>query len=583
LGRFHLEQEVANAIVDAVPDAVLLIDPSRKVLFANMGVETMFGYGGDELVERSIEVLVPQGLGDAHRQDVFARRKDGSELPVEVSVSPARGDHGAFLTAIIRYASAPAVAAPAESLSKFGALFDETPEGIFLSDVDGVWYDANPAACQMLGYSREELVGRSAADLVPREYDTLIADTKARLRAFPETPITAEATLQRKDGTLIPVEVRLKFFQDGRVYAFVRDISERRRAQRERDETLCWMRAVLDQSPVGLALMHGPRFEHLEFNARAEQMLGRPWDIQGELRERLHGLDGRPIDEEKLPVVEALRGKRIRRAEYLATNSANGLTPIGMNAAPIVGQDGTVLGAVAAFEDISAPKELERLRAEWSAVVGHDLRQPLGTISFNAQLLTRSSTDPTTLKYAERIHAAATRLDRMVGDLMDLSRLEARRLELVRRRVNVPSVVRGCVERAELAAPDRPFDVRVEGEVPEACADPDRITQVLENLLTNAVKYGTAASPIVATVAYENGEVAVSVTNEGRALSAEEIDRIFERFQRGKGAKSEGIEGVGLGLYITRSLVEAQGGRITAASTPLGVNTFRFTLPVAGH
>ena len=239
-------------------------------------------------------------------------------------------------------------------------------------------------------------------------------------------------------------------------------------------------------------------------------------------------------------------------------------------------------GAVVAFEDITAAKELERLRAEWSSVVAHDLRQPLATISLNAQLLARTTDRAKILKYAERTQAAAKRLGRMVGDLMDLSRLEARRLELVRQRVNLQALVSTSIELMALQAPDRAFDVRVRSQVPDADADPDRIAQVMDNLLTNAVKYGKGGTPIVVSVSREDGEVAVAVTNEGRPLTAEELSHICRRFYRTASAKLEGIEGAGLGLYITCSLVEAHGGRVTAESTPAGVTTFRFTLPVAG-
>ena len=226
-----------------------------------------------------------------------------------------------------------------------------------------------------------------------------------------------------------------------------------------------------------------------------------------------------------------------------------------------------------------AQQELERLRSEWSSVVAHDLRQPLGSIILHAMQLARSSGDPAVLARAERIHAAGNRLNRMVGDLMDLSRLDASRLQLARQRVDLAALVRAAAEQAGLQAPDRPFEVRVQGTVPDVDADPDRVMQVLENLLTNAVKYGKAATPVVARIASDGREVAVSVTNEGSALTPEESVRIFERFQRTDSAKLHGIKGVGLGLYITRSLVEAHGGRITADSSPEGVTTFRFTLP----
>jgi PAS domain S-box-containing protein len=562
-----LDQDLASAIVEAMPDAVLLIDQAETIVFANARVEAMLGYGRDELVGRSIEVLVPRGVGDARRPDLSVRRKDGSELSVEMSVSPLRTACGAFSAVAIR-------------VSSFRALFDETPEGVFVSNRENRWTDVNPAACRMLGYSREELLGKWADDFFPPEDVSKLVEAREELgHTTPARSVTLEHGMRRKDGTFVPVEVTAKFFEDGHCRAFMRDISDRRRAERERDESLCWTRAVLEQSPVGLALTRGPQLEPLEFNARAEELLGQPLDGSGELNGRLHGLDGQPTDSERLPIIEAMRSKQVVAAQFLAKNAASGFTPIAVKAAPIVGPDGRMLGAVAAFEDITAVKELERLRAEWSGVVAHDLRQPLGAISLTAELLARATESPTFHRYAERIHAASTRLNRMVGDLMDISRIEASRLELVRQPVDVTAVLRSCVEHAALQAPDRAFDVRVQGEVPDTDADPDRIAQVIENLLTNAIKYGKAGSGIVATVAHECGEVAVSVANEGRPLSSEELARIFERFQRTPSAKLEGIQGVGLGLYITRSLVEAHGGRITAESSPEGINTFRFTVP----
>jgi signal transduction histidine kinase len=164
---------------------------------------------------------------------------------------------------------------------------------------------------------------------------------------------------------------------------------------------------------------------------------------------------------------------------------------------------------------------------------------------------------------------------------MDFSRLDARRLELVRKPVDLAAVVRGSVERIALQAPDRPFDLEVQADTPQADADPDRIAQVMENLLTNAIKYGSAETPIVVGIVREDHDIAVAVTNQGKALAPEELPRLFERFHRTAGARQGGAKGAGLGLYITRALVEAHGGRITAESTPAGRTTFRFTLPVA--
>jgi signal transduction histidine kinase len=182
--------------------------------------------------------------------------------------------------------------------------------------------------------------------------------------------------------------------------------------------------------------------------------------------------DGQTVDADDCCVVRAVRGERSPSRHLVLHDARGGSTPVVVAPAPIFGADGTLLGVVVAVQDVSATKELERLRAEWGSVVAHDLRQPLATISLTAQAVARSTQDPRTQSYLERIRSAAQRLTRMVGDLMDLSRLDARRLELVRQRVDVPALVRACVERIALAAPDRPAHVRVEGDVPEADADP---------------------------------------------------------------------------------------------------------------
>jgi signal transduction histidine kinase len=384
----------------------------------------------------------------------------------------------------------------------------------------------------------------------------------------------------------VPVEGSSKVLPDGRLLTILRDISERRRVEREREELLSRVVAVVEQCPVALALIDTDlRWQH---NARMRQileMLGiahftsiRAVYDEIERRGTCRTGDGRPLIRVRSPSVRALRGERTV-GEFLVPDVSGVMRCLSVSAGPIVGPDGAVLGAVTACEDITAQKELERLRAEWGSVVAHDLRQPLGSISLHAQMLQRSSVDPDHLRRAERIRASAVRMNRMVGDLMDLSRLEASRMELVRQRVDLTMLVRVATEHAGLQAPDRQFEVRVQGTIPDADADPDRIAQVLENLLTNAVKYGKAETTVVTSVASDGREVAVSVTNEGPALTSDEIARIFERFQRTDSAKLQGVQGVGLGLYITRSLVEAHGGCITAESTAEGVTTFRFTLP----
>jgi PAS domain S-box-containing protein len=726
------EEDLARGLVDAAPVALLLVDHAAHIVFANVHSEAMFGRSRADLAGEPLSLLVPDYPWESQTADpgetcgtpitrsgegpLCGRLKGGEQFPIEVRLSAVRSPRGRFVAVAVRRTSTrsndDATArkrteeALHESQSNFRALFDQAPEGVFIADAEGRCTDVNTAACQMLGYEREDLVGSKVFDMLPADDAPRLID--ARRGSLPGWVEVWEWTLKCKDGTLIPVEVTGKALPDGRWQAFVRDVSRRRRreeelrqvtslldsiietvptviflknaaslryerfnragedllgiprdallgkndydvfppelaeafqahdhqtlnerrlvvipeesvptpsgvrwvqtmktpildgvgtplyllgismditdrirAEREREESLRWLRAVLEQSPVGMILVHGPDGEKVEANRRAVEMVGAPLSPIARYQEMLAGPDGQPIDPGLLPVDRALRGEKTEGVELLLRTSTGASIPILASSAPIVGLDGTVQGAVVAFQDIRAAKELEHLRAEWGSVVAHDLRQPLQSIALSAQILAATMRDPGLHKYVERIRSSAERLDRMVADLMDFSRLDARRLELVRKPVDLEAVVRGSVERIAPQAPDRPFDVEVQANTPQADADPDRIAQVMENLLTNAIKYGSAETPIVVGIGCENHDIAVAVTNQGKALAPEELPRLFERFHRTAGARQGAAKGAGLGLYITRALVEAHGGRITAESSPTGRTTFRFTLPVA--
>ena len=127
--------------------------------------------------------------------------------------------------------------------------------------------------------------------------------------------------------------------------------------------------------------------------------------------------------------------------------------------------------------------------------------------------------------------------------------------------------------------PDAPEPLARLGRLPAVEADPDRISQILHNILSNAIKYGASGTPIVVTIEAEDGQVSVAITNEGRGIASEDLTSIFHRFRRTEHAKRSGIEGIGLGLFITRSLVEAHGGRLDVRSAVGGPTMFCFTLP----
>jgi signal transduction histidine kinase len=181
--------------------------------------------------------------------------------------------------------------------------------------------------------------------------------------------------------------------------------------------------------------------------------------------------------------------------------------------------------------------------------------------------------------FLSRIVEAGHTLARMVNDLLDLSILEARRLELQRRWCSPREIVKEAIGRLAHITAGRRVRLLDEHPVGEVYVDGMRVGQVLGNLISNAVKYGKEGSDIDVHLDQHDGEVEIAVTNRGPGILPEEMPRLFSRFMRSKRRRGPGVSGLGIGLYIAKELIEAHGGRIWAESTPGETTTFRVTLP----
>lgn len=223
-------------------------------------------------------------------------------------------------------------------------------------------------------------------------------------------------------------------------------------------------------------------------------------------------------------------------------------------------------------------RDPERLRREWTAIVAHDLKQPLGAVSVFARLLAGRIGDCSELAHIE---VACRRLERQIEDLLDSSAIETNQLNLELADVEVYALITGCIERLSATMRDLIVGVRVSSNTPKVRVDPLRIEQVLENLISNARKYGEPATKIDIAVETRGTEVEIAVTNRGPGIAASELPHIFDRFRRAARARASSTKGLGLGLYIVQGLVAAHGGQVTVESTPGESTTFRFTVRAA--
>jgi signal transduction histidine kinase len=278
-----------------------------------------------------------------------------------------------------------------------------------------------------------------------------------------------------------------------------------------------------------------------------------------------------------------LREEAVINLEVVIERRHRRAIPALVSAAPVRSGSGAKLGAVVVFQDITALKELQHLRRDFMALVAHDLRTPLQTVMLQLEALLRRAVGDSihvpisTLQLMKR---SGQRLDRLVRDLLDASRLESEGVHLEVARVQLSELASSVVSQAEGALGTHHVVVEVTGSPPPVLADPLRLEQILTNLLENSAKYSADGGTIHILVAPSGRGATVAVEDEGPGLSPEELPRLFDRYFQTQRARAK-RSGLGLGLFITKGLVEAHGGTITVESIPDHGSTFRIWLPAA--
>ena len=272
--------------------------------------------------------------------------------------------------------------------------------------------------------------------------------------------------------------------------------------------------------------------------------------------------------------------KRMPEQEILATTKAGGQVWIGVACGFERDGAGRVARVVAVARDITRRKRIDLAKSETISAVSHELRSPLTSVKgFTSTLLNKwDRLDDETKKHLLfTIDTDADRVTRLIGELLDVSRLEAGRLYLHRQMVPVSQVARRVVERVAPLSSKHTLEAVFPDVFPDVYADPDKVQQVLTNLVENAVKY-TDGGHVRVTGSPVDAGVQVTVSDEGEGIPPEHRHQVFNKFFRRIGGSPTGT---GLGLYISKGLVEAHGGRIWVEEAPGGGALFAFTLPVS--
>lgn len=298
----------------------------------------------------------------------------------------------------------------------------------------------------------------------------------------------------------------------------------------------------------------------------------------------------------------ALAGNIIMGHELVADASYESVPlTLSISAAPLYDRQSMqarILGVVAVLNDITSHKQLEKLKDEFVSIVSHELRTPLTTIKGYTQHLIRrierrlrgiSATQPAQtmaelpesydLRSLNIVQSQTDHLERLVNDLLDLSRVQWGELHLQYSSFYLADVLAESVRQAQVSAEQHTIFLDIEAQDSKLVADKLRVSQVIGNILDNAVKFSPQGKQVTVTLKEQENDYLVSISDHGIGVSPDHFDHIFERFYRVRNTASRQYSGIGMGLYIAKTIVEAHSGRIWLSSSPGTGSTFYFTLP----
>jgi PAS domain S-box-containing protein len=359
------------------------------------------------------------------------------------------------------------------------------------------------------------------------------------------------------------------------------ELTAREEAERERD----LLRAVIAQTGDGILVADEKGVLRIA-NAAARQQHGTgAVDIPAGEWARTYGLEdesGAPLPLERTPLYRALHGESVIDARWLVRRPDGAVRHLAGTATPLRRPDGSSAGAVIVSRDETERVQRDReageraeFRERFIGVLGHDLRNPLSAIQASAQLMLRQEDATDACKRAaQRVVSSASRMERMIADLLDVTRarLGGGMPVQLRPGVDLGEVCRAAVEEA--SATGR----RVEAELEPVSGrwDADRLAQLIGNLLANAVQYSPPERAVAVRLRRDGDHAVLTVSNEGPPIPAAELPRLFDPFRRG--SQSTPGSGLGLGLYIVQAIAEAHGGHVAVTSTDERT-TFTVTLP----
>jgi PAS domain S-box-containing protein len=640
--ELELTRAYLAAIVESSDDAIISKDLNGVVRSFNSAAERLFGYSAEEIIGRPVTIIIPSDR-QHEEAEILARLRRGEKvdhfetvrltrdarpLDVSLSVSPVRDSSGAIIGAakILRDItqqkhSARELAAQHEW---FRVTLGSVGDAVITSDPQGRVTFMNAVAEKLTGWTSAEALGRELVEVfhIVNELTREPVEHPAGkvIRHGVIVGLANHTVLIARDGTECPIDDSAAPILDDQqriigVVLVFHDVTEQRRAAAELAEQREWLETTLQSigdgviatDIVGNIVFMNPVAEHLTGWKAADakgSKCGEVFHIVNEVTRR----------ETANPVSRVLlEGQVVGLANHTVLIAADGTErAIDDSGSPIRNTDEKMSGVVLVFRDVTERREAERerqaaalereelLRSEriaradaeranrvkdqFVAMVSHELRTPLGAIVGWTTILQAKPGDLEMTRHGLEIIARNARLQgQLVSDLLDMSRIASDKLLLQFEPVRIDAILTESIESVQPLASERGVTLQRLDEVvaPETLADPARLKQVVGNLLTNAIKFTPTGGQVDVRLRHLATHVEIVVKDTGIGINAEELGNLFERFHQVGPTTTRRYGGLGLGLTISKHLLELHGGHLRASSEGEGKGaTFTVELPL---
>ena len=625
-------------VVEAAPNAMVMVDPAGKIVMVNAQAESVFGYSRAELTGQPVEMLVPQRLRSRHPElrktffadpqpramgagrDLYGLRKDGGEFPIEIGLNPIETDEGTMvLSAIVDITARKAAElALRESEQRFRLVVEAAPNAMVMIDPAGKIAMVNTQAERVFGYSRAELAGQSVEMLVPERFRSHHPELRRTFLADPRPrPMGAGRDLYglRKDGSEFPIEIGLNPIETDEgtmVLSAIVDITGRKAAAQALRESEQRYSVLVDGVTDYAIYMVDPSGIITNWNRGAQRIKGyRTEEIVGQHFSRFYTEEDRAANAPQQSLESAARdGRYEAQAWRVRKDGSRFLANVVIDA--LKDDSGRLIGFAKITRDVTervrAARELEEARiglvqsraeqalrraqaelahvarvatmGELTASIAHEVNQPIAATVLNAQAaLHWLGAGPPDLEEARRALARivddGNRAGNVIRRIRDLIKRAPPRVEWL----DINNAIREVIEltRAETVKNGVSMQTELAAGLPLVKGDRVELQQVVLNLIVNAEEAMSAVAEgtreLLITTARADTDVLVTVRDSGPGMPAEGLERVFDPFHTTKPT------GLGMGLSISRSIIVAHGGRLWAsANAPRGA-VFQFTVP----